>query len=95
MPVIAKPVGLIAVLVLGRNVARTSLAMVNNNSTAILFWAQDDPAVTPVNGFPIFPRGSMTLSNIEGDDPTLSIYVVSDTAGQDVRAYEGIARART
>lgn len=94
MPVIAKPVGLNAVQVLGRNKVRTSVALINNNSTAILYWAQDDPAVATVSGLPIFPRGSVTLSVLEGDDPTLSMWVVSDTAGQDVRAYEGIARAR-
>lgn len=88
--VISKAVGLTAVLVLARSGGRTSGGLVNNNSTAILYWG-NDPAVSVASGFPIFPRGSVTFSKILGDDTDLAFYVVSDTAGQNVRGYESRA----
>ena len=84
------PVGLTAVEALAKVRVRTSAALINNNSTAILFWSTTDKSVSTTNGMPIFPRGSVTFSIIDGDDPAQAIYVVSDTAGQNVRVYESV-----
>ena len=83
-------VGLFAVEALSINRLRTARALINNNSTAILYWHPTDKSVTVANGMPIFPRGSVTWSLIDGDDVTSAVYVVSDVAGQNVRVYESI-----
>jgi len=73
-----------------RNPARTSLVITNAHATAIVY-ARDGKGVSLLNGMPIYPRGSINLSVLLGDDPTLDWYCKSDTASTSVRVYEGFA----
>ncbi len=88
--VIVKPVGLTAVSVLPRNRFRQSMALTNPNIAAIIYWSLDDPAVSVVSGFPLFPKASITFTLRDGDDVSLSVWAVSDLAGQEIRAYESV-----
>ena len=83
-------VGLTAVKLLEINDFRTSIGIVNNDSTAIVYWAVQDPAVATVNGFPIYPRGSVTLVLKDGDETRQALYAVADVAGTSVRVYESV-----
>ena len=86
----AVTVGVTAVRILAVNIARTSIGIINNDSTAIVYWAVQDPAVSADNGFPIYPRGSVTLVLKDGDETRQALYAVSDTADTSVRVYESI-----
>lgn len=90
--VVRRPVGLAPILALGRSLARTAAALGNPNSTAILYWAFGDKSVAVGSGFPLYPRGSVTFTEDDGDDTTLDLYVVSDVATQEVAVYESIRR---
>lgn len=90
--VISVPVGVTAVKALGVNFSRTSIGIVNNNPVAVIYWAVQDPSVSVDSGFPIFPRGSVTLVLKDGDETRQAIYVVSDLAAQNVRVYESSVR---
>lgn len=81
-------VGLTPAVLVVRDPKRTSVAFINNDSTAIVYWAIDDKSVAIVNGTPIFPRGSVTLVLRDGDETRLAIHAVSDVAGTSVRVFE-------
>ena len=81
-------VGLTPVALVVRDLGRTSVAIINNDSTAILYWSVNDKSVSVVNGTPIFPRGSVTLVLKDGDETREPIYGVSDVAGTSARVFE-------
>ena len=81
-------VGLVPRRILGSNPDRTSIAIINNDSTAILYWAIQDPSVSTENGTPIFPRGSVTLVLKDGDETRQPVHAVSDVAGTSARVFE-------
>ena len=81
-------VGLTPVVLVVRDPGRTSVAIINNDSTAILYWAINDKSVATVTGTPIFPRGSVTLVLKDGDETREPIYGVSDVTGTSARVFE-------
>lgn len=72
---------------LERNPARTSWIIFNTHASAVVYIHQFE-GVSLVTGFPIQPGGSFT-AKIPEDDPTFEIWIISDTAGTNIRFYEG------
>jgi hypothetical protein len=66
---------------------RTALGIANLHSTAMVYYSTD-PGVTTSSGFPIFPKTVRDLNIGLGDDPTRSIYVVSDTVSTTIAISE-------
>lgn len=79
-----------AVQVVNHNPKRTSLAISNNDNTAIIYWAKDK-AVTTSTGFPIYPQTTVIFARYTGDDPTIARYAISDTVSKSVRVEEEFA----
>lgn len=88
MVIHAYTVGTTESQIAGRNLDRSSLVITNSHATAILY-VRDTKGVGPLNGMPIYPRGSINLSRLLGDDPTMDWWAISDTALTTVRVYEG------
>ncbi|MDD3523851.1 MAG: hypothetical protein PHQ41_04040 [Candidatus Cloacimonetes bacterium] len=69
---------------------RSSLIIYNNSASAVIYYGSDNTLSTS-NGFPIPPKTGLAFSEQTGDDPSLAYWLVSDTAGTDVRVGEGRA----
>lgn len=66
---------------------RTSLGMANLHTTAIVYYSTR-PDVSVDNGFPIHPKTVRDLNIGLGDDTTLEIFAISDTADTPVAITE-------
>ena len=87
MVIVAHSIGTTETKVLEYNKERTSLAVFNNHGSAVVYFRQDR-GVAAANGFPIRGYGSISL-NIPEDDPSMELWLISDTASTSVRVYEG------
>lgn len=70
---------------------RTALGIANLHSSATIFYSTD-PTVSTTTGFPIYPRTVRDLNIGLGDDPRISIYLISDTAATSVAISEQYGR---
>lgn len=83
-------VGTTAVSVAQHNRRRTSLTISNPDTAAVIYTGKDS-TVTTGNGVPLFPQTIVTFNKMSGDDPTIERWVISDTAGKNVRFEEEFA----
>lgn len=81
-------VGTSQTLIVKPNPYRKTLTIVCDDSTATIY-ILDSQGVNATNGLPIFSNGSATFSRLEGDDPRLPVWCISDTASTLVKIYEG------
>lgn len=80
-------VGMTQINLVEKDPGRTSLVIMNNHATAIVY-IHELSGVSVAKGFPIQPGASISWV-IPEDDPTGAIWIISDTATTDVRYYEG------
>ena len=81
-------VGTAAVMIAPANKDRTSLAILNNHASNILYIG-DDAGVTANDGFPIRSYNGVTLAFYSGDDPRRAVYAIASGASTGVRIMEG------
>lgn len=72
---------------------RTSLIIANTSPTATIYYGSD-MQVTISNGLPIAPSSTAVFLEGLGDRPDLERWLVSDTAGVDVRIGEETIREK-
>ncbi len=82
----AVTVPITGVLLAPYNPRRTALAMWNNG-TETCFWS-NDPLSTSTQGFPVPTSLPISFAKEFGDDPTLSVYAISQTVNNNFRVYE-------
>jgi hypothetical protein len=70
------------------NKDRTSISILNNHASNILYIG-DDAGLTTTEGFPIRSYNGITLAFYSGDDPRRAIYAVASGASTNVRILEG------
>jgi len=84
-------VGTTAVRAVVFNSKRTSLAIANLGTATVFFGL--DATLTVNDGFPI-PAGAILAFSLDtGDNPRLERWLISGTAGQDVRLNDEFAEA--
>ena len=90
MGVIPHIVGVTEVKIASVSPTRTSLVIVVNHATATVY-TRFKKGVAVANGLPIYSYGNISLK-IPEDDPTTDVWAISDTAGTQVRVYEGYGK---
>lgn len=92
MPITVHSVGTSEVKIAAKSPTRTSLAIINHHATATIY-IKFVKGVASTNGWPIRPYGSVSLSELLGDDPTQEVWCVSNTASTSVGVMEGYPQA--
>lgn len=72
--------------VTGYNKRRTSVAIMNLGTGRV--FVSQDPANIADNGWPLDPGWAMGLTVLEGDEPDLALYAVSDVGTNGIRVVE-------
>jgi len=90
MVIVPHSVGTSEVKILSVSETRTSIVVINNHATAIIYF-RFSKGVAAANGLPIYPYGNVSLK-IPEDDPTQAIWCISDTVATPVVTYEGYGK---
>lgn len=80
-------VGTTEAKIASRQPERTSIIVVNNHATAVIY-VRSSKGVAAANGLPISGKGNFVMK-IPEDNPTEEVWCISDTLATDVRVYEG------
>ena len=91
MVVFAYTVGTTEEKICSRQPARTSIIVINNHATAVIY-IRSSKGVSPGNGLPIAAGGNFVMK-IPEDNPTQEVWCISDTITTSVRVYEGYGYA--
>lgn len=85
-----KSVSTSSVQIVNHNPRRSSLTLSNNDSAAIIYIDTHSP-VTTASGMDLQPYTKVVYNRVNGDDPSLARYAISDTADKELRVEESFA----
>lgn len=70
------------------NAKRRTLSIFNIGTTDYVLFSQNIGKISS-EGYPVLVNTSATLVRIEGDEPELDYWIVSNSGTQEVRVFEG------
>jgi len=88
LPTKAVSVGTSAVVLVEESRNRTAIIISNPDSAAILYISDEKDQCSTTQGMPLFPQTYIMLSVFEGVNTESKWWVISDTAGKNVRVIE-------
>lgn len=86
MPNRGVTIGTTATQIAAYNKDRKTLSIFNND-TATVFLTENQSAASGTT-FPLLASQGVSLSGLDGDDPTAALYGISVAGGADVRVWE-------